>query len=144
MKAVKVWVCVAAIVTGGMLTWQVSAQETPAKPAAKTDPRGPLPAQFGKLGISDEVKDDLYKIHDEYDVQIKNLDAQIIKLRAEKTAKMEVKLTPAQKTRLRELRDEAAAKQAAAKLKGEAEKKPAIGTPAKTAAPAPATEKKAE
>ena len=131
MKAVKVWVCVAAIVAGGMLTWQASAQETPAKPAAKTDPRGPLPAQFGKLGISDEVKDELYQIHDEYDAQIQTLTAQIKKLQTEKTAKMEVKLTPAQKTRLKELRDEASAKRAAAeKLKTEAAKKPAATTPA--------------
>jgi hypothetical protein len=129
MKAVKVWVCVAAIVAGGMLTWQASAQETPAKPAAKTDPRGPLPAQFGKLGISDEVKDELYKIHDEYDAQIQTLTAQIKKLQAEKTAKMEVKLTPAQKTRLKELRDEANAKRAAAaKLKADAEK-PGVTSP---------------
>ena len=51
MKAIKVWACVAVIAAGGMSTWQVSAQETPAKTAAKTDPRGPLPAQFGKLGV---------------------------------------------------------------------------------------------
>ena len=132
MKAVKVWVCVAALVAGGMLTWQASAQEAPAKkPAAKTDPRGPLPAQFGKLGISDDVKDELYQIHEEYDVQIKALAAQIQKLQAEKTAKMEVKLTGAQKTRLKELRDEATAKRAAAeKLKTEAAKKPSATTPA--------------
>ena len=131
MKAIKVWACVAVIAAGGMSTWQVSAQETPAKTAAKTDPRGPLPAQFGKLGISDEVKDDLYKIHDEYDAQIKTLTAQIKQLQAEKTAKMEVKLTPAQKTRLKELRDEATTKRAAAeKLKTGATKKPAVAAPA--------------
>lgn len=137
MKAFKVLACVAALLAGGMMGWQVAAQETPAKPAAKASPRGPLPAQFGKLGISEEVKDELYKIHDEYDAQIQTLAAQIKKLQAEKTATMEAKLTVAQKTRLRELRDEATAKRA------QAEK---LKTPEKKAAPAstPAVQKKAE
>ena len=137
MKALKVLACVVAFAAGGMLSWQAVAQETPAKPAAKTDPRGPLPAQFGKLGISDEVKDELYKIHDEYDVQIQTLTAQIKKLQAEKTTKMEVKLTVAQKTRLNELRAEAAAKRAQAEKLKAVEKKPA-------AAVIPAVQKKAE
>lgn len=137
MKALKVLACVVALAAGGMLSWQAVAQETLAKPAAKTDPRGPLPAQFGKLGISDEVKDELYKIHDEYDAQIQTLTVQIKKLQAEKTAKMEVKLTEAQKTRLNELRAEAAAKRTQTEKLKAAEKKPA---PAAT----PAVQKKAE
>jgi hypothetical protein len=137
MKALKVLACVAALTVGGMLSWQAVAQEAPAKPVAKSDPRGPLPAQFGKLGISDEVKDELYKIHEEYDVQIQTLTAQIKKLQAEKTAKMEVKLTPAQKTRLTELRAEAAAKRVQAEKLKAVEKKPA-------AAVTPAVPKKAE
>lgn len=137
MNALKVLTCVAALTAGGMWSWQAVAQEAPAKPAAKTDSRGPLPAQFGKLGISDEVKDELYKIHDEYDVQIQTLTTQIKKLQAEKTAKMEVQLTPAQKTRLKELRDEAAAKRAQAEKLKAVEKKPA-------AASTPAVQKKAE
>ncbi len=142
MNVLKVLSCVAALTFGGIVSWQAVAQETPAKPATKTDPRGPLPAQFGKLGISDEVKDELYIIHDEYDVQIKTLTAQIKKLQAEKIAKMEVKLTEAQKTRLKELRAEAAAKRAQAeKLKAERlkleDKKP-------DAAATPAVPKKAE
>ena len=142
IKAIKIWACIAVIAVGGMSPGPAAAQETPAKPAAKTDPRGPLPAQFGKLGISDEVKDELYQIHEEYDVQVKALAAQIKKLQAEKLAKMEVKLTPAQKTRLKELRDAAEVKKAQAeKLKSVAEQKPGVTAPV---VPAPATGKQPE
>ena len=147
MKAFKVWVCVAAIAAGGMLTWQASAEETPAKPVVKKESRGPLPAQFGKLGITDEVKDELYKIDDEYDAKIEVLAAQIKVLQAERDTKMQGKLTLAQVTRLKELRDESTAKRtAAAKLKAEAEatKKPSTTTEKKPASAKPVTEKKPE
>ena len=124
MMKVKYWSCLAILVAGCMLTWQATAQEK--KPAK--DARGPLPAHYGKLGLSDEQKDGMYKVYDEYKSQIDELSAQIKKLQAERDTKLQEKLTPTQKTRLQELRDEAAKKAAATKAKTDAkstEAKPA-------------------
>jgi TolA-binding protein len=124
MMKVKYWSCLAILVAGCMLTWQATAQEK--KPAK--DARGPLPAHYGKLGLSDEQKDGMYKVYDEYKSQIDELSAQIKKLQADRDAKLQEKLTPTQKTRLQELRDEAAKKAAATKAKTDAkstEAKPA-------------------
>lgn len=128
---VKYWSCLAILVTGCMLTWQATAQEK--KPAK--DARGPLPAHYGKLGLSDEQKDGMYKVYDEYKSQIDELSAQIKKLQADRDAKLQEKLTPTQKTRLQELRDEAAKKAAATKAKTEAKGKEAQSTDAKPAEP---------
>ena len=128
---VKYWSCLAILVAGCMLTWQATAQEK--KPAK--DARGPLPAHYGKLGLSDEQKDGMYKVYDEYKSQIDELSAQIKKLQADRDAKLQEKLTPTQKTRLQELRDEAAKKAAATKAKTEAKGTEAKSTEAKPAEP---------
>jgi TolA-binding protein len=128
---VKYWSCLAILVAGCMLTWQATAQEK--KPAK--DARGPLPAHYGKLGLSDEQKDGMYKVHDEYKSQIDELSAQIKKLQADRDAKLQEKLTPTQKTRLQELRDEAAKKAAATKAKTEAKGTEAKSPEAKPAEP---------
>ncbi len=114
MKAVKIWTCVAALAAGGMLAWPAMSQESPSKAAAKQQSRGRLPAQYGKLGLADETKDDLYKIDEEYDAKIGELTAQIKELQAERESKMQEKLTDAQRAQLKTLRDEAAAKRASA------------------------------
>jgi len=132
MKALKVWACVAVLAAGGMLAWQAAAQETPAKAVAKKETRGPLPAQYGKLGLSDEAKDELYLIDDEYDAKIEVLAAEIKELQIERDTKMQEKLTEAQRTQLKTLRGEAAAKRAAQKAKtvkepvAESEKTPEV------------------
>jgi len=130
---VKYWSCLAILVASCMLTWQATAQEK--KPAK--DARGPLPAHYGKLGLSDEQKDGMYKVYDEYKSQIDELSAQIKKLQTDRDAKLQEKLTPTQKTRLQELRDEAAKKAAATKAKTEAK-----GTEAKSPEAKPAEPKK--
>ncbi len=86
------------------------------------------PRPLRKAGLSDEQKDGMYKVYDEYKSQIDELSAQIKKLQADRDAKLQEKLTPTQKTRLQELRDEAAKKAAATKAKTDAkstEAKPA-------------------
>ena len=119
MKALKVWVCAAILATGGMLTWQAVAEDAPANAVAKKASRGPLPAQYGKLGLSDEAKDELYLIDDEYDAKIEVLAAEIKELQIERDTKMQEKLTEAQRTQLKTLREAAAAKRAAQNAKTE-------------------------
>lgn len=133
MMKMKLWSCLTILMVGSVMTWHAAAQEK--KPAK--EPRGPLPANYGKLGLSDEQKDGLYVIHGEYKAKIDALAEQIKKLQAERDSKLEEKLTAAQKTRLKELRDESAKKAAEAKAKiDEGTKggsKPAKGADAKPA-----------
>lgn len=112
MKALKVWACVTILSICGSLTWQALAEDAPAKPAARKESRGQLPAQYGKLGLSDEVKDQLYQIDREYDEQIKKLADEIKELQVERDVKMQEKLTETQRAQLKTLREEAAAKRA--------------------------------
>ncbi|AMV21918.1 hypothetical protein [Planctomyces sp. SH-PL14] len=86
----------------------------------KKEPRGPLPVNFGKLGLSEDQKTKMYPVCEEYDVKIDELAAQIKKLQGEKSAKLREFLTPAQKERLKEIVAEQAAKKAEAEKKAEA------------------------
>ena len=69
--------------------------------------RGPLPAYFGKIGVSDEQREKLYDIQDEYEARLEELRQQLKALVRERDAKLESLLTPGQKLRLKELREEA-------------------------------------
>lgn len=119
MKTLKAWAFVSVMSICGSLAWQAMAEDATEKPAARKESRGQLPAQYGKLGLSDEVKDQLYQIDRDYDEQIKKLTAEIKELQVERDTKMQEKLTDSQRTQLKTLRDEAAAKRAArgAKMK---------------------------
>jgi hypothetical protein len=75
--------------------------------AQEAKPRGRLPAQYGKLGISDLQREKIYVIQAEYDAQIDELLAQLEDLRARRDRTVESVLTDGQKHRLHELRSEA-------------------------------------
>ncbi len=126
MKVVKVWACVAAMAVVGLGAWPVIAEdapaktadapakaEVPAKAAAKKEPKGRLPTYFGKLGLADDKKDELYLISGEYQAKIDALTAELKQLRTERDEKLAAKLTDAQRTQLKQLREEAAARRAA-------------------------------
>jgi len=65
--------------------------------------QGALPANYSKLGLSDEQKKKIREIQGEYRTKIQELDEQIKALRKKERAEMEDVLTGAQKTRLRQL-----------------------------------------
>ena len=65
--------------------------------------RGQLYAKWRELGLTDEQKQNVYKIQTEYRGKIGELDRKIRQLRREERSKAEAVLTPAQKARLREL-----------------------------------------
>ena len=62
-----------------------------------------LPAQWGKLGLSDDQKSKIYSIEDEYKPQIEALEKQVKELRHKEKLAMETVLTDAQKARLKEI-----------------------------------------
>lgn len=69
----------------------------------KEKSKGQLPANWGKLGLSDEQKALIYKIQGEYKEKITKLEAEIKSLTAERNKKMAEQLTSEQKTKLAEL-----------------------------------------
>lgn len=65
--------------------------------------RGVLPANWKMLGLSDEQKQQVYKVQANYRPKIEELEGQIRDLKAKEKKDLEALLTPAQKDRLREI-----------------------------------------
>ncbi|GDY09923.1 hypothetical protein LBMAG52_34090 [Planctomycetia bacterium] len=91
-----------------------------AKKAAKSGDR--LPANYTKIGISEEQRKKIYEIQNSYDVQIAALQRQLADLRAKETAEVEAVLTPEQKKALQAANDESKKKAAEKKKASEKEK----------------------
>jgi hypothetical protein len=62
-----------------------------------------LPVNWGKLGLSDQQKRDIYKVQDIYSVKIDELTNKINDLKVERQREMVKILTPDQKKKLSEL-----------------------------------------
>jgi wobble nucleotide-excising tRNase len=73
------------------------------KSDAKIVKQGGLPANYGKLGLSDDQKKKIRDIRSEYTAKITDLEEQIKELRKRERLAMENVLTDTQKARLREL-----------------------------------------
>jgi Spy/CpxP family protein refolding chaperone len=73
----------------------------------KKDPptkvKGTLPANWAKLGLTDEQKQKVYRAQSEYREKIGVLEQQIKELKEKERSEMEKVLTDAQKARLKEL-----------------------------------------
>ncbi len=65
--------------------------------------KSPLPANWAKLGLSDEQKAKIYAIQGKFKAKIDDLTKQLKELRKEETTAMLEVLTDAQKARLKEL-----------------------------------------
>lgn len=104
----KLSVAVLAGVAGLVLAmpYLVSAQSAGDAPAAEQR-RAPLPNNFGRIAVSDQQREALYAVQDEYAARIAELQRQVRTLVQERDTKMEAVLTPGQKLRLAELREEA-------------------------------------
>ncbi len=72
--------------------------------------KGRLPANWGKLGLTDKQKEAVYKITDKYNKEIAKLKKEITKLQSEQKSQLEGLLTPEQKKRLIEIRTGGASK----------------------------------
>ena len=71
-----------------------------AKKEAKSDDR--LPANFGKVGLSDDQKKKIYAIQDQYENELKELQKKLADLRSKQHAECEAVLTAAQRQLLQE------------------------------------------
>lgn len=126
-------VACALVALGGVCVWarpSVVAQESAkaaksekgdgAKKAEKPGDR--LPANYTKIGISEEQRKKIYEIQNSYGVQIAALQKQLADLRAKETAEVEAVLTPEQKKALQTANDESKKKAAEKKKASEKEK----------------------
>jgi Spy/CpxP family protein refolding chaperone len=95
------------VLTGGLPGQDKPTKDDP-KETKKDEPtgkvKGQLPQGWGKLGLTDEQKQKVYKINAKYGEQIAKLEAQIRELK-DKMAKERLEvLTPEQKKTLREMK----------------------------------------
>ena len=75
-----------------------------------------MPANWGKIGLSDDQKKKVYAVQDKYETEIKDLQKKLIELKAKQLTESEAVLTAAQKQLLQE-HTEASKKKAADKKK---------------------------
>jgi Spy/CpxP family protein refolding chaperone len=93
--------------TGGMT--ELAGQEKGKKddPARKDEPagkvKGQLPQGWGKIGLTDDQRQKVYKIQAKYNDQIDKLEAQIKELKDKRDKERYEVLTADQKKRLKEL-----------------------------------------
>jgi hypothetical protein len=109
--------CLAALALAVVLGAARADDPKPAAPA-----KGTLPANFGKLGLTDSQKAEVQKVRGQYRAQIAELQAKVKALQAEEREALAKVLTEAQRARLREIVAEKA---------GATDAKPAPKPPAK-------------
>jgi len=82
-------------------------KDTPKEEPKKTDPpmklKGFLPMHWGKLGLSDDQKQTVYKIQAKYAAEIDKLEAKIKEIKASRDKEMKAVLTPEQRKRLEDI-----------------------------------------
>ena len=88
-----------AVLTGGSVGQDK--KDDPKKDDVKA--KGMLPQNWGKLGLSEDQMQQVYKIQGKYNGDIDKLEAQIKELKAQRDKEMKAVLTPEQKKRLEEI-----------------------------------------
>ncbi|QDU21115.1 hypothetical protein [Urbifossiella limnaea] len=95
-------VVTAVLVAGGGSVAQDAKKDTKkADPAPKA--KGFLPQNYGKLGLTDTQKQQVYEVQAKYNTEIDKLDAKIRELKAARDKEVKAVLTPEQKKRLEEI-----------------------------------------
>jgi Spy/CpxP family protein refolding chaperone len=100
---VRLGVAILAVALLGA-TYQEKEKEKKGDETPPAKVKGTLPQNFGKLGLSTEQKQKIYRLRAEYRGKIQELEQKIARLRAEQKEAEEAVLTPEQKKKLRELR----------------------------------------
>jgi Spy/CpxP family protein refolding chaperone len=84
--------------------WLMGQDTKPADTPAPAKVKGTLPAYFSKLGLTDEQRQKVYKIHASYKSKIDALKEQMAQLTNEERVELNKVLSDTQRQRLRELR----------------------------------------
>jgi hypothetical protein len=92
------------VLSSGSVGQDTKPKEEPKKTNAKDEPpvkvKGRLPANWGKLGLSDTQVQDIYKIQIKHNDEIDKLKAKIKELETTRDKEMKAVLTAEQKKRL--------------------------------------------
>ena len=96
---------------------QDTAKPTTKGAAAEKKTTNRLPANYGKLGLTDAQKDKVYVINDKYDAQLDALEEQLKALKAKRGVEVEAVLTAEQKKILKDVMDESKERATKAKAK---------------------------
>jgi hypothetical protein len=93
--------CLFALLMGGMimLSGGLTGQD-PKKDDPPTKVKGKLPAYWGKIGLTDAQKQDVYKLQGKYGMEIDKLKAKIAELESTRDKEMKAVLTDDQKKAL--------------------------------------------
>ena len=102
-----------------MTGWSQDAAKPTTKGAAASEKKttNRLPANYGKLGLTDAQKDKVYAINDKYETQLDALEEQLKTLKAKRGSETEAVLTAEQKKILKDVTDESKEKATKAKAK---------------------------
>jgi hypothetical protein len=73
------------------------------KTEKKAKAKGQLPANWAKLGLTDEQKQKVYSVQEDYREKLADLEQKLKALRKQERQEMEKILTDAQKARLKEI-----------------------------------------
>lgn len=94
------------LVASGGLVGQDPKKDDP-KPAKKDEPagklKGSLPPNWGKIGLTDDQKQDVYKVQAKYNAEIEKLEGKIKELKAARDKDMKAVLTAEQKKALQDI-----------------------------------------
>lgn len=95
------------VLSGGVVGQDAKKDDTKAvkkeKDASSTKVKGVLPMNWGKIGLSDSQKQDVYKVQSKYNGEIDKLELQIKDLKSARDKEMKAILTAEQKKRLEEI-----------------------------------------
>lgn len=91
------------VLSGGLVGQEPKQKDDKTKVEPPVKAKGVLPTNWGKLGLSDDQKQQIYKIQNKYDDEIDKLDAKIKDMKAARTKDMRGVLTADQKKRLEEI-----------------------------------------
>ena len=92
------------ILGGGLVGQEPKKAERKSAPS-EPEPRvkGTLPQHWGKIGLSDEQKQEIYKIQGKYHRELDKLEAQVKELKSHRDREIKSVLTPEQKKRLEDI-----------------------------------------
>lgn len=94
------------VLSGGLMIGQDTKKDDP-KAAKKDEPqakaKGQLPQNWGKIGLTDDQKQQIYKIQGKHAGEIDKLEAKIKEIKGTRDKEMKAVLTADQKKKLEEI-----------------------------------------
>jgi len=80
-----------------------SLQSQEKKDAPPSKAKGFLPSSYGKIGLTDDQKQEIYKVQAKYKEEVKKLEDKIAEVRIEERKEINKVLTPDQRKKLAEV-----------------------------------------